>query len=285
MSISAENSLRFELASVGDRQNAEKNELSESLSDGIPRNYDKYIDIETGKEVEVTDDRIFYTGTNDLAWHLNRQENLAPGASGDLVFYLIPKVNGLKTAEVTLDLAGYKKIVGSGNAEKIEDEKLQALIKGHILLFENLDDEKGYSNWIGKYNSRAETFSNSFTVNAPEESGFQKEVPYKVTLHWIWPKYFRNYIYNLRSTEEDLFAGTLVGNETYTAINNFVNAQAGTSVSLDYMFEKDNDFSISGSINVDMSDAVLDSCSKYYNKADEYIGKTAGYVYVQIVVK
>ena len=52
------------------------------------------------------------------------------------------------------------------------------------------------------------------------------------------------------------------------------------------MFAKDNNFKIDdGSIGVNMSDAVLDSCSKYYNKADEYIGKTAEYVYVQIVVR
>ena len=42
-----------------------------------------------------------------------------------------------------------------------------------------------------------------------------------------------------------------------------------------YLFAKDNNFKIDGSIGVNMSDAVLDSCSKYYNKADEYIGKTA----------
>ena len=211
---------------------------------------------------------------------------MAPGASGDLVFYLIPKVEGLKTADVILDLAGYAKTDGSSNAEQIKDTQLQSLIKGHILIFKNLDDEKGYSNWIGKYNKSEYTFSNSFTVKAPEKSGFQKGVPYKVTLHWIWPRYFRNYIYNLRSTEEDLFAGTLEGNETYQAINNFVNAQA--SVSMDNyndLFAKDNNFKIDGSIGVNMSDAVLDSCSKYYNKADEYIGKTAEYVYVQIVVR
>lgn len=52
-----------------------------------------------------------------------------------------------------------------------------------------------------------------------------------------------------------------------------------------YLFAKDNNFKIDGSIGVNMSDAVLDSCSKYYNKADEYIGKTAEYVYVQIVVR
>lgn len=49
--------------------------------------------------------------------------------------------------------------------------------------------------------------------------------------------------------------------------------------------QKINNFKIDGSIGVNMSDAVLDSCSKYYNKADEYIGKTAEYVYVQIVVR
>ena len=283
-SVSAQSSIPFELASMGVRQEAEEKALSGSLSAGTSEQYEKYIDAETGTEVPLT--AMFYIGTNSLAWHLNGQETLAPGASGDLVFYLIPKVDGLKTADVILDLAGYAKTDGSSNAEQIKDTQLQSLIKGHILIFKNLDDEKGYSNWIGKYNKSEYTFSNSFTVKAPEKNGFQKGVPYKVTLHWIWPRYFRNYIYNLRSTEEDLFAGTLEGNETYQAINNFVNARASVSMdNYNYLFAKDNNFKIDGSIGVNMSDAVLDSCSKYYNKADEYIGKTAEYVYVQIVVR
>lgn len=174
-SVSAQSSIPFELASMGVRQEAEEKALSGSLSAGTSEQYEKYIDAETGTEVPLT--AMFYIGTNSLAWHLNGQETLAPGASGDLVFYLIPKVDGLKTADVILDLAGYAKTDGSSNAEQIKDTQLQSFIKGHILIFKNLDDEKGYSNWIGKYNKSEYTFSNSFTVKAPEKSGFQKGVP------------------------------------------------------------------------------------------------------------
>ena len=33
-----------------------------------------------------------------------------------------------------------------------------------------------------------------------------------------------------------------------------------------------------------MNDDTLNTCSNYYNQADEYIGKNARYVYVQIQV-
>lgn len=37
-------------------------------------------------------------------------------------------------------------------------------------------------------------------------------------------------------------------------------------------------------INNQMNDDTLNTCSNYYNQADEYIGKNARYVYVQIQV-
>ena len=36
------------------------------------------------------------------------------------------------------------------------------------------------------------------------------------------------------------------------------------------------------SIDINMSDEIFESCTNYYNLADEYIGKNAQYIYVEL---
>ena len=45
----------------------------------------------------------------------------------------------------------------------------------------------------------------------------------KVTLYWIWPKYFRNYIYGSRNTYGDLFTDVSDKNADYTELLKLVN--------------------------------------------------------------
>ena len=81
-------------------------------------------------------------------------------------------------------------------AVKSEDTTLQNLIQGHILFFQQLDDVSGYQKWLKA--------DESFVIEAPKDGSFQKDVPYKVTIYWIWPQYFRNYVYTQKSTQGDL---------------------------------------------------------------------------------
>ena len=105
------------------------------------------------------------------------------------------------------------------------------------------------------------------TVKAPE-GGFKEGVPYKVSVYWIWPKYFRNYVYNSRNAYGDLFAD-ITNNEDYTKLIGYVN---------DHKSNLFGTNTIADSINNDMSDDVLDNCSKYYDEADEYIGRSKCYI-------
>ena len=280
-SISAENSLSFELASVGDRQEAEKNNLLNSedktiLTDGTKSDYDSYFDLETNEEKKIK--QTYYVGSSNLAWHLDGQERLSPGSSGTLELYLIPKTSGLSTATVNLSLKAYVSADGNNKAVLSTDNRLQNLINGHILLFQKLDDDIGYQNWINE--------SGSIQIEAPGATGnetgtFQEGLPYKITLYWVWPKYFRNYVYTQRSTYGDLFNS--ISNNGYQELNVFLNEQRTLSNSK--VFYDASGTTIANEINSSMSDETLNVCNKYYNQADEYIGNNAKYVYINAAVQ
>ena len=280
-SISAENTVPFELASAGERQEPEPTKMPGKLSEGSEENsYSNYIDYETGEEYSL-DSQKLYVGTSSLAWHLNGQQNFYPGASGELTFYFIPKQDGLKKVTFQLSLTGYKD-TENGNLAKVEDSTWQNLISGHILVFKKWDDNTGYSDWLENIES--------FEIEAPKSEAFSKNMPYKVTLYWKWPKYFRNYVYNDKFREGDLFTN-LKDNADYINLMKFVNEQVPTTgedkkSKLFYPGQTTYEESIlSEKISNEMSSTLQESFSKYYNLADEYIGAAAQYIYVEIAAK
>ena len=291
--VSAENPISFELGSTGYRQTVEQSYFTENgssiLNDGTNEPFKQYADINTGV---VTSGSInLNIGTSNLAWYLNGQENFWPGASGKLEFYIIPRQNNLKSVTITWDMEAYKKTSDTdATAVKISGDAnlLNGLLSGHILLFDNLTDEKGYSGWKNPA-------TKSITINAPSNSSqgqdttdtqsdttatFIENVPYKVTLYWVWPKYFRNYIYGSRNIYGDLFTDISSNNADHTSLLNFVEA----SDNKDKLFVGYSDNDNNEEIIDTMTDTILDKWSGYYDLADEYIGNNVDYVYVNITV-
>lgn len=276
-SVSAQDDRLFELASVGKRQTAEASYLKDEskkniLSAGAEKTYASYI--ENGTEVQK--EQTYHVGTESLAWYLDSQESILPGANGKLEFYIIPKKDTVKPVTVSFDINGYVYTTeGDKRAVKSEDTTLQNLVQGHILFFQQLDDVHGYQKWLKA--------GESFMIEAPKNSPFKKDVPYKVTIYWIWPQYFRNYVYTQKSTQGDLF--TDAANQTYARINRFINSQRTVEMGQNKLFYDESDkIQVGAEINKDMAQDTLEQCSNYYNKADEYIGTNAKYIYVGIKV-
>lgn len=274
-SVSAQDDRLFELASIGERQTAEASYLKDEsekniLSAGAKRTYDSYI--ENGTKVQK--EQIYHVGTGSLAWHLDSQESILPGANGKLEFYIIPKKDDVKSVTVSFDINGYVYTTkGNENKRVVKsaDTTLQNLIQGHILFFQQLDDVCGYQKWLKA--------DKSFVIEAPKDGSFQKDVPYKVTIYWIWPQYFRNYVYTQKSTQGDLFtdAADQTSDSDYARINTFINESQNK-----LFYDESANVQVTSPINKDMAQDTLDQCSKYYNKADEYIGTNAKYIYVGI---
>ena len=289
--ISADNPISFELGSTGVRQRAETDFLKGSTGTAQP--YNAYIDAETEKRIE--EQITLYKGTSNLAWYLNGQQSLTPGSSGILEFYLIPRQEGLTTAKIELNLDGCE--LNGSNIIKSTNENLKRLLSGHILLFQNLDDTYGYWSWLQpisgtEEDNSAQTGNGYYTFNVSLKDGetFQKDVPYRVTLYWVWPKYFRNYIYTKRSTQEDLFTDKVLTESDkkteYDEFNKFVNDQKALDTSrLFYNPDNSNTTDLNkGTLDQNMSDTLLNSCSEFYNLADEYIGKNIRYVQIELTV-
>ena len=276
-SVSAQDDRLFELASVGERQTAEDSYLKDEskksiLSAGTERTYASYI--ENGTEVQKQ--QTYHVGTGSLAWYLDSQESILPGANGKLEFYIIPKKDDVKSVTVSFDINGYVYTTEENadkRAVKSEDTILQNLIQGHILFFQQLNDVHGYQKWLKA--------DESFVIEAPEDGSFKQNVPYKVTIYWIWPQYFRNYVYTQKSTQGDLF--TDAANQTYARINTFINSQRTVEQSQNELFyDESGTVQVTSPINKDMAQDTLEQCSNYYNKADEYIGTNAKCIYVGI---
>lgn len=300
VSVSADDNNPFMLASVGERTIAEKNYLKDEngnvcLIEGNSKEYRYYIDAKTGQKIDT--EQTYYTGTSRLAWHMKGQGNFQPGKGGTLEFYVIPKKDNLTSLTVTLNMSGYAKPEKATKAERVENQTVQNLISGHILLFQNLDDTSGYTGWLGANDSEI----NKLTINAPidaetNKAVFKKDIPYKVNIYWIWPRYFRNYIYTLRTTQEDLFTDKIEqGNGSeYQKLIQFINENKSVNsddngtgkffYNLNGKTDQTNSFE-NIQINNQMSDAILDACNQFYNQADEYIGNNVKYIYVEMKVE
>lgn len=242
-SISAANNVPLLLASTGERQIPESydefnnkkyyNKLLNFLA-GESKKCDKdsvYYDYNEKESESFSAETTLYTGTSGLAWYLNGQQELSPGAGGELELYFIPQKSGL--SEVTLKLTVEGKKAGGvkddvNTLEDLKDETAKNFLNSHILFFEQYDESHGYRELLGKTkisstsDSEAEekggyiftpSAAKTITVRAKDfkdESGKEKDifdvnVPYKVTIYWKWPAQFRNYVYSGYSYENDLF--------------------------------------------------------------------------------
>ena len=175
---------------------------------------------------------------------------------------------------VSFDINGYVYTTEGNENKRVvksEDTTLQNLIQGHILFFQQLDDVYGYQKWL--------EVDKPFVIEAPENGSFKKDVPYKVTIYWIWPQYFRNYVYTQKSTQGDLFtdAANQTDGSDYARINTFINKSQNK-----LFYDESANVQVTFPINKDMAQDTLEQCSNYYNKADEYIGTNAKYIYVGI---
>lgn len=298
-SISAKNGIPFELASVGERQTAERENLN--LTEGETEPYSFCIDAQTGEtemETEIktgteggtkTVSKTYYVGTADLAWHLDSDSvKMSPGANGKVELYIIPRIDGLKTVNLQLEIEGYAKdSTITEKAHLVKDPTLKSLLQGHILFFKNWNAASGYSGWLHDENWITDTAQQNtdkgivYTVNAPKgkdetDATFKIDTPYKVTLYWVWPKYFRNYVYN-SIPDGDLFGAS--STEDYGNLLKFMNKYKTSFL----YSEKTKD--MKDTINDSMPDEIFDEYTEFYDQADEYIGSRIDYLWLNVTAQ
>lgn len=269
INIAADGVEKYVIASAGTRQTAEQEKYKENgeniLSDSGGTEYISYYDTLTGDTVTLQEDNKL-TLFQGSAWHLQDNGTMQPGARGVLEFYVIPQVEGLRELQFSLNTAGYRGTADESNpVSLVEENVLNELLEGHILFFTNLDDVNGYSGWLGAGEKK---------ISVKAKSGnLQKNLPYKVSIYWIWPRRYRNFIYHQRSTHGDLFA---TESEDYTTLISFINEN---KTKFFYNYNENIDDVNTG---IDMDDDAYARGTSYYNIADEYIGQNVNYIYLEI---
>ena len=301
MNIKAANAEDFQLASKGKRQYAEQNCLKNEDNQNILNNGTAYLKNSDGKMIAASDDtnntEIYYAGFTNLAWRLDDDVTLMPGASGSMTFYIIPRKENLTSANLTFTLKAYEDDTKTGVAAVSKDNQLQNLVMGHILFFRNRDADGSYAGWIAPDENGSYLMANSeysFTVTPENKTSFEKDKPYPVTLYWAWPNYIRNYIY----TNQNGSLFTNPDSSDYQDLLKFLNKENFQNNETEQKYSKifyakpdSGATSAKGStsgngnqINSNITDAVLNECNEAYNNADQYIGKNARYLYVDVTV-
>lgn len=277
--VTASQKQKYELGCAGQRSETEENNLlvaqegeqtiwgGSLLETGTTKKFSAYVD--TSTNLKINKNLNLYTSYDEFAWCLPDTISFYPGARGKLEFYVIPRVEGLSSVNVKLDILPCKAMTdanGKKGAVVQENDRLNKLIDGHILFFSGLDDIHGYSGWLGLN----PTISISSTSDA-----LSIDTPYKVTVYWIWPKQYRNLIYDKFSTRGDLFANT-ANNKDYERLIDFINENR------EFFFYGSLENIQSLVISDQMTQSDYDNGVLYYNYADEYIGKNADYIYLKV---
>ncbi|MCI7169943.1 hypothetical protein MSB04_05930 [bacterium] len=298
MNIQVASAEDFQLASKGKRQDAEQNKLKNEDSQNILNNGTAYLINSDGKMIAASDDtnntEIYYAGFTNLAWRLDDDVTLMPGASGSMTFYIIPRKENLTSANLTFTLKACED-TAAGVAVVSKNNQLQNLVMGHILFFRNREADGSYADWIAPDENGSYLMANSeysFTVTPENKTTFDKDKPYPVTLYWVWPNYIRNYIY----TNQNGSLFTNPDSSDYKNLlkflnkENFQNNVAEQKYSKIFYVKPDSGAaSAIGStggngnqINSNITDAFLNECNEAYNNADQYIGENARYLYIDV---
>ena len=195
--------------------------------------------------------------TVTLGSNLNNETagSLYPGARGRITFTVTPRTDNL--GDITINLSRVLK--AKGNIYKEADgnpsddaNTLLSLVKGHLLFFTSC--QNGY--YSGRVaNSQITIEKENFFEG---ESGLTKK-PFTLTLYWVWPEYFQNFVLTGNTNYyKNLFAAE---GKDYDALKTDVNDNK-----TNYFYDSSSTVAVS-----DPYDNVV-TYSALYNNADEKIG-------------
>lgn len=214
--------------------------------------------------------------TVTLGSNLNNEsaDSLYPGARGKITFTVTPLVSDLNG--VTINLSRVLKVTGvgvveDGNTLTPDAQTLLGLVKGHLLFFTSCN-ENGY------YSGRAVDSKIEIPKSAFCEKGSSETTePVEVTLYWVWPEYFQNFVLTGNTNYyKNLFAAA---DDNYGALQTDMNKNKAN-----YFFgvagDKEAANAPAVSANMTSSDAAI--CSALYNNADEQIGNKVDYIQLRI---
>lgn len=235
-------------------------------------------------------DNVAAFGTNDsmtvsTTVNLNNYNDgeVGPGTSGTIQFTVTPVAADLGNVQVSLERAVQLRTSNNSVGEVQKDGALCNLFRGHIQFFEAKDGEDEFpgKDANGYYSNPVTT--DALIIDSSEFKDGNGETTKAVTrtLYWVWPSQFQafvltgsvNYYQNLfASRGTDAFDG-----KGYDALQASINDKLGyyyaTLDSNGRYFTPD----MAPKVSPDMTSTAMDTCSLYYNYADEQLGSQVEY--------
>ena len=220
--------------------------------------------------------------TVTLGSNLNNETagSLYPGARGKISFTVTPLVSDLNG--VTINLSRVLKatnvgvgvgVVEDGGTLTAEAEVLLGLVKGHLLFFTSCDQNGYYSGRVT--NSQITIPKSKFCKGEDTTEPTSEPVP--VTLYWVWPEYFQNFVLTGNTNYyKNLFAAA---GEDYGALQADINSNKTTYF---YGMASGTEAANAPTVSADMSSSNTAICSALYNNADEQIGDKVEYIQLRI---
>lgn len=204
--------------------------------------------------------------------NISQTSTLSPGSSGKLAFTVDPIAKDLGNIKVTIDInVDFRE---NNNPSKETKDKLEEIIKGHILFFEGkTSDDLHYQNWIGPNENGSYEFiieNDSFLKNGETSKSFEK------TVYWVWPNQIHNLIY---TGDGIIYKNLLKSYESvdYRNLNGDINENKSK-----YFW---NDTELDENIDSDMGGTLYQKCTDNYNLADQNIGQYIEFIQVRFTTE
>ena len=214
-----------------------------------------------------------------------------PGARGSITFYIVPKATDLNSITYKLSLDAWQEgtdndnnyVYDSVNAEPVYLKNTEEIpgveylnyLNGHVLFFKEhfVENNQDYYSDLIDFDNEITLDLSSLTKNDSDE--------YEVTIHWVWPLSFYNYIETKQGSENIFSSANVSEMEEMIALMN---------TNKEHYFHADN---LSGS-GTDLGDLTVKKyedmgnekfiLDRYYNNADQYIGENIDYLTLNISV-
>ena len=191
-----------------------KTAKDDNLLNGLKDILQDQLNIGKGTELKIGNDTYYISNGGDIRLQVsadnnmnnnadNAMEGIAPGDSGEITFYVIPREKGYKEFSFQMHIAAYKDT--ETGIQEMDQEGIANFLNGHILFFRNYSEDAGYTSWIK---------DGKFTVKSENGEEFVPDEPIPVNIYWIWPEYFQSFM-----NSKELFKNQDVIREFVTDMN------------------------------------------------------------------
>ena len=297
--ISAAGKPEFALATVGTKEQ------------GV---YDSMFGLSQASTQETINEITYHIASSNSSFRLKSDKNLnnylanadlRPGNRGSFDLYVICYTDKRELVLQPILSAWYehktesKDIEYKGAFSEGNDNMRTAaeFLKGHILLFANMDEKGMYSGNID--------FTKEISVNLSTKKAYQNTIVdteneaapdlfdwgevvyseentttavYRLPVYWVWPEQFGNFIYTGNSYNKNLFTDKNSRDYTYFVSAMESNTDYKKFFSVDEEVSRPPICTITFPENYQIATANYELYSGWYNAADEIIGDNISYI-------